>query len=75
MYNCKYCNKEYKDKGNLRKHEKYEHEESAYTETCPYCNKKLMPGRVSFHVSRCRKILDVLQHHVNLDMRSKSDKS
>lgn len=55
MYNCKYCNKEYKDKGNLRKHEKYEHEESAYTETCPYCNNKLMPGRVSFHVSRCRK--------------------
>lgn len=55
MYKCKYCNKEYKDKGNLRKHEKYVHEESAYTEICPYCNKKLTSGGISLHVRRCRK--------------------
>ena len=55
MYNCKYCSKEFKDKGNLRKHEKYTHEESAYTESCPHCSKKLTPSGFAVHVSRCKQ--------------------
>lgn len=55
MYNCKQCNKEFEDKDSLRKHEKYAHEESAYTESCPHCNKKFTPSGLAVHVSRCRK--------------------
>lgn len=55
MYNCKYCGKEFKNKGNLRKHEKYTHEESAYKFECPYCGKKLTAVGVAVHIQRCSK--------------------
>lgn len=53
MYNCKYCDKEFKDRGNLRKHEKYAHEESAYKFECPHCHKKLTASGIAIHIERC----------------------
>ena len=44
MYKCKYCEKEYTDKGNLRKHEKNIHEQPQQKIPCPYCNKLITPG-------------------------------
>lgn len=54
MYVCKYCGKEFKDKGNLHKHEKYTHEESAYQHTCAHCGKLFTASGIATHVDRCK---------------------
>lgn len=55
MYKCKYCEKEYTDKGNLRKHEKNIHEQPQEKVPCPYCNKLITPGGTfTQHERTCR---------------------
>ena len=55
MYNCKYCGKEFTNKGNLCKHEKYAHEESAFTHECPHCHRMLTSSGYATHVNRCKQ--------------------
>lgn len=74
MYNCKYCNKEFKDKGNLRKHEKYVHEESAYKFECPHCHKKLTASGIATHVERCVKNPDRIPTEYELKLQQEQNK-
>lgn len=54
MYNCKYCNKEFKDKGNLRRHEKYSHEVSIEKVSCPFCNELFEKCGLATHIKSCK---------------------
>lgn len=74
MYNCKYCSKEFKDKGNLRKHEKYAHEESAFKYECPHCGKKLTASGVAVHAERCLKNPDRIPTEYELKLQQAQNK-
>lgn len=74
MYNCKYCDKEFKDKGNLRKHEKYAHEESAYKFECPHCGKRLTASGMATHVERCVKNPDRIPTEYELKLQQEQNK-
>lgn len=74
MYNCKYCGKEFKDKGNLRKHEKYTHEESAYNFECPHCGRKLTTIGVAVHIQRCLKNPDRIPTTYELKIQQRETK-
>ena len=54
MYNCKYCNKEFKDKGNLHRHEKYFHEVSIEKIACPFCYELFEKCGVTTHQKSCK---------------------
>lgn len=55
MYKCAYCDREFKDKGNLRKHEKHYHENIKETITCPFCHKLFEKCGISSHVKSCKE--------------------
>ena len=74
MYNCKYCGREFKDKGNLRKHEKYTHEESAFKYECPHCGKKLTASGVAVHIERCLKNPDRVPTQYELKLKEEQSK-
>lgn len=53
VYQCKYCQKEFHDAGNCRKHELHKHEQIAETYICEFCQKPFTAEGIKFHQQRC----------------------
>ena len=54
MYYCKYCKKEFKDKGNLRRHEKYSHEVELEKIECSFCKNLYSKCGIKSHIDSCK---------------------